>query len=455
MEADQDSIHEAGKGGRCVAQAKGDLVELKQLSAAGSKRGLSFVLFRDRHLPVSTFNAQSREPFSPMESIQEVIIPGQGVSILDGSCIELTEVHTKTQTTVFLPHHHHWRGPWAVRGSNDIARQHLLNLRHFFPANCGVLPPVRLADRWPMGLNPMLQQGSITQVVVTLTEDVLELLKQLIELLLLERGEALWEGWLARFLWRMRGGRGRGWCFREVDHLEDAYTLPCVKQKGLRLVIVHGIPELWTTWERRNAGHKSRESTIRAKKDVLSGPWVVTTDKAGCLGRNVCCLKQPSTASRVRVGQVRWCKRVWWVWTGFSRGWRKICRQGKSCTPILGQRIFLPLGRRRGRYSCSGGRERGSWRRVFLEQGRRASCLCGGPFLWLLAPSGIKVDGLGIRLRRSFRPIRHINVDPQRPHYIHPNQTGRWLKSHNDYEASPTPCLAPLDVQMCRPSCYI
>ena len=43
-----------------------------------------------------------------------------------------------------------------------------------------------------MGLNPMLQQRSITQVVIALTKNVLELLEQLIELLLLERGEALW-----------------------------------------------------------------------------------------------------------------------------------------------------------------------------------------------------------------------------------------------------------------------
>ena len=50
-----------------------------------------------------------------------------------------------------------------------------------------------------MGLNPMFQQRSITQVVVTLTEDVLELLERLIELLLLEQVEALWEWWLARF----------------------------------------------------------------------------------------------------------------------------------------------------------------------------------------------------------------------------------------------------------------
>ena len=41
--------------------------------------------------------------------------------------------------------------------------------------------------------------------------------------------------------------------------------MPCVELKGLRPVIVHGIPELWTTRERRNAGHKGWESTIRAK----------------------------------------------------------------------------------------------------------------------------------------------------------------------------------------------
>ena len=51
-----------------------------------------------------------------------------------------------------------------------------------------------------------------------------------------------------------------------MDHLKDAYALPCVELKGLRPVVVHGIPELWTTRECRNAGHKGRESTIRAKK---------------------------------------------------------------------------------------------------------------------------------------------------------------------------------------------
>ena len=54
VEAGQDSIHEAGKGGRRVAETKGNLVELKQLPAAGSKRSFLLVLFCIRHLPIST-----------------------------------------------------------------------------------------------------------------------------------------------------------------------------------------------------------------------------------------------------------------------------------------------------------------------------------------------------------------------------------------------------------------
>ena len=49
-------------------------------------------------------------------------------------------------------------------------------------------------------------------------------------------------------------------------------------------MVMHGIPELWTTRERRYAGHKGRESIIGPEQDVLSGPGVVATDKAGCFG---------------------------------------------------------------------------------------------------------------------------------------------------------------------------
>ena len=94
-----------------------------------------------------------------------------------------------------------------------------------------------------MGLNPMLQQRSIAQVFISLAEDIHILLEELVELLLLKRGEILWYRRLARRRRRMhRGGRSRSGCFCELDHLKNAYTLPCVKLKGLRPVIMHGIP---------------------------------------------------------------------------------------------------------------------------------------------------------------------------------------------------------------------
>ena len=74
-------------------------------------------------------------------------------------------------------------------------------------------------------------------------------------------------------------------------------------------MIVHGNPELRTTGERRNAGHKSRESVVGAKKDVLGRPGIVAADKAGCLRGDVCCLEQPSAASGVRGGSARWGRR--------------------------------------------------------------------------------------------------------------------------------------------------
>ena len=50
-----------------------------------------------------------------------------------------------------------------------------------------------------MDLDRMLQQRRIPEIVFTLAEDVTILFEQLIELLLLERREALWEWWLEWF----------------------------------------------------------------------------------------------------------------------------------------------------------------------------------------------------------------------------------------------------------------
>ena len=99
------------------------------------------------------------------------------MSILDGSSVKLAEVHTKAQATVFLPHHHYWGSPWAVRGADDIAGQYLLHLSHLLSANCGVLLVVGLAERRPMGLDRMLQQRSIPEVIFPSAEYVAKLTK--------------------------------------------------------------------------------------------------------------------------------------------------------------------------------------------------------------------------------------------------------------------------------------
>ena len=111
----------------------------------------------------------------------------QRVCILDGSRVELTEVNTKTQATVFFLHHHHRRGSGTVGGADDVAGQHLLDLRHLLPSNSWVLTPVRLTERRPVSLNGVLQQRSTTEVVLSLAENVAELLEEAVQLLLLER----------------------------------------------------------------------------------------------------------------------------------------------------------------------------------------------------------------------------------------------------------------------------
>ena len=83
-------------------------------------------------------------------------------------------------------------------------------------------------------------------------------------------------------------------------------------------MIVDGNPELRTTGERWNAGHKGRESVVGAEKDVLSRPRIVAADEAGCLGGDVCCLEQSRSVSGVRSGSARWGRRQWSTWWGFA-----------------------------------------------------------------------------------------------------------------------------------------
>ena len=76
-------------------------------------------------------------------------------------------------------------------------------------------------ERRPVGLDRMLQQRSTAEVILSLAEDIAELLEEAVQLLLLERREMLRHGWLMH---RSRFG-GQGWGIGDCDDLEDADIL--------------------------------------------------------------------------------------------------------------------------------------------------------------------------------------------------------------------------------------
>ena len=174
MEAGEDTIHEARQGGRSVAKTEWVLIELVELSTAGTKGGLCFITLRDGHLPIAALEVEGRKPSSAMERVEEVVYPGQRVSVIDGSCIELSKIDAKTQATVLFPHHYYQRSPRTVGGADDVAGQHLLDLRHLLPSNSWVLSPIRMAKWGPVCLYCVLQQRSTPEIVFPMAEDVAE-----------------------------------------------------------------------------------------------------------------------------------------------------------------------------------------------------------------------------------------------------------------------------------------
>ena len=108
VEFSQDSIHEAGEGGRSVAEAKRYLIKFEKLAAACKEGSLLFILLLHGDLPIPAFQVEGGEPASTMQSVEEVVDAGNGVGVLDCCCIELPKVDAEPETTVFLFHHDYW-----------------------------------------------------------------------------------------------------------------------------------------------------------------------------------------------------------------------------------------------------------------------------------------------------------------------------------------------------------
>ena len=66
VETGGDVIHEAVEGGGSIAEAKGDLIKLKELATACAKRCYFLVPLLDRDLPVSTLEIKSGKQAIPV-----------------------------------------------------------------------------------------------------------------------------------------------------------------------------------------------------------------------------------------------------------------------------------------------------------------------------------------------------------------------------------------------------
>ena len=105
VEPSQDSIHEAGEGSWSVAEAKRYGIKFKKLATACTEGSLLLILLLYGDLPVPAFQVKGREPASIMQSVEEVVDAGNGVSVLYGGRIELPKVDAESETTVLLFHH--------------------------------------------------------------------------------------------------------------------------------------------------------------------------------------------------------------------------------------------------------------------------------------------------------------------------------------------------------------
>ena len=96
METGEDAIHESREGGGHVADAKGYLVELEELTTAGAEGRLFFISFLNRNLPIPALEIKSGEPADSMECVEEVVNARNGMRVLHGCSVELPEVHAES-----------------------------------------------------------------------------------------------------------------------------------------------------------------------------------------------------------------------------------------------------------------------------------------------------------------------------------------------------------------------
>ena len=85
-------------------------------------------LFSHLNLPEPTLQVHAREVPGTNHAFHGLLHMWQGVGILLHPGVAVTEVDTKPERSILLPHQHHGIAPWQLGGSDGAAVQHLLNM---------------------------------------------------------------------------------------------------------------------------------------------------------------------------------------------------------------------------------------------------------------------------------------------------------------------------------------
>ena len=103
----------------------------------------------------------------------------------------------------------------ASGGADDAVRQHLLDLGHFFSQDRGVFTAIWLVEGWSLGFDGVLQQRGAAKIILPLADNIAEFLEEVLQLLLLDGRQVLWDRRRAKRF----GGGWRRWGVGDGDNL--------------------------------------------------------------------------------------------------------------------------------------------------------------------------------------------------------------------------------------------
>ena len=121
-------LHEALKSRWCIWQAEAHSVALVKPEWPDGECCLIFVRFLHLYLPVCALNVKAAEPASAVKWVKHIVDARQSICIYLGLRIQISEVDTESNLTIWLANQDHWACLWTLRYPDGIQGKHLLQM---------------------------------------------------------------------------------------------------------------------------------------------------------------------------------------------------------------------------------------------------------------------------------------------------------------------------------------